>query len=127
MPSPARPQVVCRHLHPSLFVADVRSAVDYYVEKLGFEPGFTWGEPPSIAGVNLGDVQLFLRQGRPSPAGCVVQFVVDDADALAGALERVLTDARKRTELSALSHRRALCYSDAQAIPAWEDVLQAVC
>ena len=82
MPSPARPQVVCRHLHPSLFVADVRSAVDYYVEKLGFEPGFTWGEPPSIAGVNLGDVQLFLRQGRPSPAGCVVQFVVDDADAL---------------------------------------------
>ena len=82
MPSPARPQVVCRHLHPSLFVADVRSAVDYYVEKLGFEPGFTWGEPPSIAGVNLGDVQLFLRQGTPSPAGCVVQFVVDDADAL---------------------------------------------
>ena len=82
MPSPARPQVVCRHLHPSLVVADVRSAVDYYVEKLGFEPGFTWGEPPSIAGVNLGDVQLFLRQGTPSPAGYVVQFVVDDADAL---------------------------------------------
>jgi len=32
--------------------------------------------------VNLGEVQLFLTQGTPDPAGCSVQFLVDDADEL---------------------------------------------
>lgn len=82
MATPARPRVVSRSIHPLLFVEDVRAAVDYYVERLGFEAGFTWGEPPSIAGVNLGDVQIFLRQGTPNPAGCAVDIVVEDSDAL---------------------------------------------
>ena len=32
--------------------------------------------------MTLGQVQLFLQQGTPSPAGCEVNFVVGDADAL---------------------------------------------
>lgn len=35
-----------------------------------------------MAGVNLGEVQLFLRQGPPSPSGCSVFFVIGDADEL---------------------------------------------
>jgi uncharacterized glyoxalase superfamily protein PhnB len=63
-------------------VTDIVAAVDYYTSKLGFQLGFTWGEPPTFAGVNLGQVQVFLEQGTPVPQGCSVYFVVDDADAL---------------------------------------------
>ena len=50
--------------------------------EMRFQLGFTWGEPPSMAGVNLGDVQLFLERGNPSPDGCSVYFVVGNADDL---------------------------------------------
>lgn len=58
------------------------AAVEFYTTKLGFRPGFTWGTPPSIAGVNLGSVQMFLEQGTPAPRGCSVYFVVGNADEL---------------------------------------------
>ena len=60
----------------------MRAAVDFYTTKLGFTLGFTWGDPPDIAGVNLGKVQMFLERGTPHPAGCSVYFVVGDADEL---------------------------------------------
>jgi len=41
-------------------VSDVPAAVGFYTNKLGFRLGFTWGDPPSMAGVNLGNVQMFL-------------------------------------------------------------------
>jgi catechol 2,3-dioxygenase-like lactoylglutathione lyase family enzyme len=76
------PQVDCERLHPTLQVDDIPAAVDFYTSKLGFTLGFTWGDPPTFAGVNLGNVQLFLSKGTPNPAGCSVSFVVGDADAL---------------------------------------------
>ena len=76
------PQVECERQHPSLTVPDVRAAAHFYTTKLGFAPGFTWGEPPTIAGVNLDRVQVFLEQGTPNPAGCSVYFVVGNADEL---------------------------------------------
>jgi catechol 2,3-dioxygenase-like lactoylglutathione lyase family enzyme len=78
------PKVECERLHPTLPVSDVRAAVEFYTTKLGFQLGFTWPEngPPTIAGVNLGDVQVFLEQGTPNPSGMSVYFVVADADAL---------------------------------------------
>jgi catechol 2,3-dioxygenase-like lactoylglutathione lyase family enzyme len=82
MTSPTVPNIDCEQHQPSLSVADVRAAVDFYTTKLGFSLGFTWGEPPTIAGVNLGKVQVFLEQGTPSPKGCAVYFVVGDADEL---------------------------------------------
>jgi hypothetical protein len=56
--------------------------VEFYTTKLGFTPGFVWGEPPRFAGVNLGEDQLFLRLGTPEPRGCAVYFVVGSADEL---------------------------------------------
>jgi catechol 2,3-dioxygenase-like lactoylglutathione lyase family enzyme len=76
------PYVDCEQHHPSLAVGDVPAAVDFYTGKLGFALGFTWGDPPTIAGVNLGQVQMFLERGTPSPLGCSVYFVVNDADEL---------------------------------------------
>lgn len=76
------PRIECEQHHASLAVPDVMAAVAFYTSKLGFTHGFTWGEPPHIAGVNLGQVQIFLEQGTPNPSGCSVYFVVGDADEL---------------------------------------------
>jgi catechol 2,3-dioxygenase-like lactoylglutathione lyase family enzyme len=82
MTTPAIPHVDCDRHHPSLAVNDVLAAADFYTKKLGFSLGFIWGDPPTFAGVNLGNVQIFLEQGVPSPKGCGVYFHVGDADEL---------------------------------------------
>lgn len=82
MSIPTPPQVDCERLHPGLAVSDVPAAVEFYTDKLGFTLGFTWGDPPAMAGVNLGDVQVFLERGTPSSPGSAVYFVVGDADEL---------------------------------------------
>jgi catechol 2,3-dioxygenase-like lactoylglutathione lyase family enzyme len=76
------PEVECSQEHASLRVSDVTAAIRFYTEKLGFRLGFTWGDPPSMAGVTLGDVQMFLERGTPGPSGCAVYFVVGNADEL---------------------------------------------
>jgi uncharacterized glyoxalase superfamily protein PhnB len=77
------PTVDCERLHPILPVGDVRAAVEFYTTKLGFTIGFTWPEDgtPTMAGVNLGDKQVFLEQA-PNPAAVSVYFVVSNADDL---------------------------------------------
>jgi len=76
------PDIECEGIHPGLAVDDVHAAVEFYTEKLGFRIAFTWGEPPTFAGVSLGDAQMFLQIGTPDPKGCSVYFLVGDADAL---------------------------------------------
>jgi len=76
------PDVDCEQTHTGLPVSDVLAAAEFYTKKLGFKLAFTWGDPPSMAGVNLGNVQIFLEQGPPNPAGCSVYFVVSNADDL---------------------------------------------
>jgi len=78
----SRSPVDCEQLHPVLAVADLAAATAFYTQKLGFELGFTWGDPPRTAGVNLGRVSMHLRQGAPAPSGASVYFTVDDVDAL---------------------------------------------
>ena len=82
MTDPTRPIVDCEHHHSGIAVVDVSNAVAFYTRKLGFELGFTWGEPPTIAGVNLGKAQIFLERGDPNPRGTNLYFVVGDADEL---------------------------------------------
>jgi len=62
-----RPIVECEQQHPTLFVPDVKAAAGFYEEKLGFKTAFLFGEPPTMAGMNLGHVQMFLEEGRPNP------------------------------------------------------------
>lgn len=77
------PHVYCEQLHPGLVVSDVPAAADFYTSKLGFTLGFTWGDPPTFAGVNLGGVSIHLMQGTPNPGGgSSVYFMVGDADEL---------------------------------------------
>jgi len=76
------PQVDCEEVRPGLPVGDLAEAIDFYTGRLGFRLGFTWGEPPVMAGVNLGDVQVFLNPGRASGDGGNAFFAVGDADEL---------------------------------------------
>jgi catechol 2,3-dioxygenase-like lactoylglutathione lyase family enzyme len=82
MTSPVRPDVECDQQHPSLMVPDVLAASAFYSDKLGFNVAFTWGEPVTMAGMNLGHVQFFLERGTPAPEGCSLYFVVGNLDAL---------------------------------------------
>jgi catechol 2,3-dioxygenase-like lactoylglutathione lyase family enzyme len=82
MSTPEKPHVDCEQVHPSLAVSDIVEAAEFYTKKLGFKLAFTWGEPPTMAGVNLGHVQIFLEKGTPSPKGLAVFFVVGNADEL---------------------------------------------
>lgn len=82
MTTPTVPDVDCEQHHAALAVGDVLAATDFYTKKLGFKLAFTWGDPPEMAGVNLGRVQIFLERGTPAPQGCSVYFVVGDADEL---------------------------------------------
>ena len=76
------PYIECEQIHAGLAVDDLSAAIDFYTTKLGFKLGFTWGDPASFAGLNLGKVQMFLQKGTPDPKGCVVYFLVGDADVL---------------------------------------------
>lgn len=82
MTTPSVPEVECDQLHAGLAVPDVQAAAEFYATKLGFRVAFSWGEPPVIAGLTLGNVQIFLEKGEPNPVGCAVYFVVGNADEL---------------------------------------------
>ncbi len=82
MATSAPPCIECESANAGLAVTDIAAAIEFYTGKLGFTLGFTWGEPPTFAGVKLDKVQLFLRKAEPDPRGCLVYFHVGDADQL---------------------------------------------
>lgn len=81
---PEAPRVECRQYHAGLQVPDIQEAVRYYVEKVGFTLAFTWGEPPTFAGLNFGHVQVFLEQGDAAARGASLYFVIGEPDASHG-------------------------------------------
>lgn len=84
MTGAARPFIECEQTHAGIAVGDIPAAVDFYTKKLGFVLAFTWGEPPTFAGVNLGRMQMFLAKGTPTPSPdtAAAFFLVGDADQL---------------------------------------------
>jgi catechol 2,3-dioxygenase-like lactoylglutathione lyase family enzyme len=84
MTSSVQPPIECDQLHAGITVNNLTAAIDFYVSKLGFRKGFTWGEPPTFAGMNLGNVQIFFSEGTPTPSAdtAAAFFLVGDADQL---------------------------------------------
>jgi catechol 2,3-dioxygenase-like lactoylglutathione lyase family enzyme len=76
------PIIECEQATAGLSVADLDAALAFYTTKLGFTLAFTWGDPPTFAGVNLGKTPTYLRKGTPDPKGCMVFYIVGDADQL---------------------------------------------
>jgi uncharacterized glyoxalase superfamily protein PhnB len=46
---------------PVVATEDVAGTVDYFVQTLGFEQDWTWGDPPIYAGLKAGDVLLYIN------------------------------------------------------------------
>ena len=64
------------HAVPVLSVVDVVQAVEYYRVVLGFNPDWTWGEPPLMASVTRGSVELHLaKRGAAGPPGVSTVYV----------------------------------------------------
>jgi catechol 2,3-dioxygenase-like lactoylglutathione lyase family enzyme len=81
-PLSERPPIDCEMVSPGLLVPDVPEAAAFYMERLGFSPGYVWGDPPTSAGVTFGKVMLQLSTGTPNPAGGWVSFQVTGVDEL---------------------------------------------
>lgn len=76
------PRVTFHHVNPILNVRNVPASLDYYVNKLGFKVGFTWGEPATFGSVCRDEIEIFFCQGGQGHAGTWLAVFVDDVDAL---------------------------------------------
>jgi len=82
MPTSTPLKIECDEANSGIVVPDILAAVNFYTERLGFTLGFTWGDPPTFAGVNLDKVRTFFRKGAPDPNGSFTSYLVGDADSL---------------------------------------------
>jgi catechol 2,3-dioxygenase-like lactoylglutathione lyase family enzyme len=69
-----------RNAIPILYCEDVLVSLRYYVETLGFENRWDWGDPPSFGGVSKDGVELFFcKEGQGNP-GTWLSLFVDNVD-----------------------------------------------
>lgn len=67
---------------PILNVKNIQASMDYYVQKLGFEKKWDWGDPPDFGCVKRGKVEIFLCEGGQGQPGMWMSIFMDDVDAL---------------------------------------------
>ena len=67
---------------PILNVRSVPASIAYYVDQLGFEMEWDWGNPPSFACVFRDNVRIFLCQGAQGSPGTWIAINVQDVDTL---------------------------------------------
>ena len=71
-----------QHVVPILNVRDVAASLAYYVDVLGFQLSWAWGEPPTYGGVVSGRAEIQFCQDGQGSAGTWVAVWVDDVDGL---------------------------------------------
>src|SRR5206468_6170531 len=54
---------------PILSVKNFTASIDYYVNKLGFEKRWDWGDPPTFGCVGRGKIDIFLCEGAQGQPG----------------------------------------------------------
>jgi uncharacterized glyoxalase superfamily protein PhnB len=67
---------------PIFRVESMRVSIDYYVNRLGFQLAWDWGDPPTFACVKRGEVYVFLSEGNQGTRGNWLFIDVDDVDRL---------------------------------------------
>ena len=74
-----------KRITPILNVSNIVESFAWF-EKLGWQKGWDWGEPPTFGGVGSGDVEIFLCEGaqggRGDDGGVWMSVWIDDVDAL---------------------------------------------
>jgi hypothetical protein len=63
------PQVEVEQFHTSPRVANSSAAVEFYATRLGFVHAVTWGEPATMAGVDIGETPDLSRDRDARSAG----------------------------------------------------------
>ena len=70
----------------SIFIVnDLEKARDFYVDKLGFEVSFEWGEPLTYLGIKRNDVEIHLSSSSNStqePGKGTISIFTDEVDDL---------------------------------------------
>jgi uncharacterized glyoxalase superfamily protein PhnB len=69
---------------PILNVKNVTASIAYYVDKLGFEKEWAYGDPPAFACVWRDRVRIFLCRDAQGGPGTWISIFVQDVDALYG-------------------------------------------
>ena len=70
---------------PILACTDIEDTISFYVDRLGFEREWVWGDPPDDGGVRRGDVQIYFMRNSAlaeTSAGREVMLFVEDVDAM---------------------------------------------
>jgi uncharacterized glyoxalase superfamily protein PhnB len=67
---------------PILNVKNFAASIDYYVNKLGFEKKWDWGDPPEFGCVARGKVEIFLCEGGQGQSGTWMSIFMDDVEEL---------------------------------------------
>ena len=69
-------------VNPILNVSNVALSIDYYVNKLGFDKKWEWGDPPTFGCVARDQVSIFLCEGEQGQPGTWMMIFVDNVDEL---------------------------------------------
>ena len=70
---------------PILACTDIDETISFYVDRLGFEREWVWGDPPEDGGVRRGEVQLYFMRNpalAETSAGREVMLFVEDVDTM---------------------------------------------
>jgi len=66
--------------NPILYSKDVKKSLKYYIEVLGFDDSWEWGDPTDFGGIVKDGVEIFFcLNGQGSP-GTWIAIIVDDVD-----------------------------------------------
>ena len=66
---------------PQFFTANLAATLQYYQDKLGFEPQFTYDQPPFYAGVIRDGQSIFFRVADSLPAQIAEKYSEEFLDA----------------------------------------------
>lgn len=66
---------------PILYSHDVKKSIRYYTEILGFASSWSWDEPVTFGGVDMGEVRIFFCKDGQGQKGTWLAINVTDVDA----------------------------------------------
>ena len=67
---------------PIFSVRNVPASIEHYVNVLGFEKAWDWGEPPTFGCVCRDEVSIFFCEECQGQQGTWLSIFIDDVDAL---------------------------------------------
>ena len=75
-------------LAPIFCVQNVPASIEHYVNVLGFEKAWDWGEPATFGCVCRDEIAIFLCENGQGQPGTWLSIFVDDVDALYAEYQR---------------------------------------